>query len=181
MPSSALAAYRQLLTRIDAFAAKTRQRLGEQLYCRPGCAGCCTHIGVLPVEALALSGALAEAPPPLRERVRKRLANTAGDDCPLLEQNLCLLYDARPVICRTQGLPLLVGSGEERRIDFCPLNFRGLDSLPGEVVLDLDRLNQTLVAINLLLGEKLKREGIRMPERLRVAEALVWNPLAAAG
>jgi len=175
MPDTALTRYRQLLARIDTFTAEVRRRLGDQMHCRPGCADCCVHIGVLPVEALALSGALAAAPRPLRQRILARLDDT-DEACPLLADGLCLLYEARPVICRTQGLALLTGSGDSRRLDFCPRNFRELDSLPGEAVLDLDRLNQSLVAINLLLGKILKEKGIGMPERLPLADALRWTP-----
>ncbi len=33
-------------------------------------------------------------------------------------------------------------------MDVCPLNFKGVDSLPGSAMIDLDRLNTTLTAIN---------------------------------
>lgn len=76
------------------------------------------------------------------------------------------MYDRRPVICRTHGLPLLIrGEGEERR-DCCPKNFVGhsLGDLPGSDLLDLERLNTILVAVNMVFASHVGVEaGLRLP------------------
>lgn len=99
--------------------------------CPDGCAKCCERSPALPVspgEALVLAEAVTTLPSPLRERVIARVrelaarvesdrvaAPTATYDpegplrpglegaCPLLEDNRCTVYDARPVICRAYG------------------------------------------------------------------------------
>lgn len=83
--------------------------------------------------------------------------------CPLLSEAQCMLYEARPIICRTHGLPLVVTEGDEKRVDVCPLNCRNLEKLPGEAVLDLERINTLLVSVNVLY---LKEFGLKLPERI---------------
>jgi hypothetical protein len=59
-----------------------------------------------------------------------------------------------------------------RQVDYCPLNFRGVSSLPGSAVIDLDRLNETLVAVNLCFISS-PELSTPWPERLTIAEALL--------
>lgn len=107
-------------------------------------------------------------------RLKERLAAwNNGDACPLLADDQCLLYEARPIICRTHGLPILVTEGDERRIDVCPLNCQGLETLPGEAVLDLERLNTLLVSVNVLY---LREVGLNMPERVPLASLAEMLP-----
>ncbi|MEZ4599535.1 MAG: YkgJ family cysteine cluster protein [Syntrophotaleaceae bacterium] len=168
-----LESYRQLVARVDRFAHEVSERYPSQLACRRGCDACCTHIGVSAVEALALSLAVSSLPADEAAALRERAARMeAGDACPLLAEGICLLYQARPIICRTQGLPLLFSEEGGRLIDYCPLNFKGVETISGAAVLDLEALNQTLAAISLLCLQELAEQGIDLPERLPLAEAL---------
>lgn len=145
----ALAPYRTLLAQIDQLCAKIAAAFLDQLACRAGCAACCTLQSVLPVEAAALALAIEQLPPEAAEALRRRLESAAGTEgCPLLTDDRCPLYAARPVICRTHGLPLLVEDAHGRRVDRCPLNFTGLASLPGAAIIDLEKLNQALILAN---------------------------------
>lgn len=169
----ALANYRQLLANVDSLCESIGHAFADAIACRPGCADCCRHITVLPVEAAALAAACAALPGGERAALRASAGKAAPDSpCPLLADGLCLLYHARPIICRTHGLPLLVTEGENRRVDHCPENFRSLPSLPGSAVIDLDRLNTALVAVNALY---ITHPSVALPtgkERLTIAEAL---------
>lgn len=50
--------------------------------------------------------------------------------CPLLdERGVCLIYDYRPMICRTHGLPNIDSSGESFSDLCCTLNFPNADPL----------------------------------------------------
>lgn len=50
--------------------------------------------------------------------------------CPLLgEDGACLVYEHRPMICRTHGLPNIDDSGESFSDLYCTLNFDGIDPL----------------------------------------------------
>jgi Fe-S-cluster containining protein len=78
-------------------------------------------------------------------------ANAAGKKqpaCAFLIQGRCTVYEARPTICRTQGLPLMFKEANPKtnetllHVDVCPLNFTAENSLPHrDEWLDLDRLN----------------------------------------
>jgi Fe-S-cluster containining protein len=50
--------------------------------------------------------------------------------CPLLgEDGACLVYEHRPMLCRTHGLPNIDDSGESFSDLYCTLNFGGIDPL----------------------------------------------------
>lgn len=146
---AALAPYRALLTQVDQLCARIVAAFPEQIECRAGCAACCTLQGVLPVEAATLALAFRRLPATDAEALQARLQTAADDDrCPLLSDERCPLYAARPIICRTHGLPLLVEDEHGRRVDRCPRNFTGLDTLPGSAIIALETLNQALVVAN---------------------------------
>lgn len=165
--------YRDLVSRVDEMCRMIEESLRPEITCTRGCDGCCRHLSLFPVEAVALAAALRKLPLPVIDRIKVRARASLPDGpCPLLEKHCCLLYPARPLICRTHGLPLLVNRDGERRVDYCPLNFRGLSSLPGSTVIDLDRLNETLVSVNLLFATP-PWLTTPLPERFTIAEALL--------
>ncbi|MGD0842921.1 MAG: YkgJ family cysteine cluster protein [Geobacteraceae bacterium] len=165
--------YRNLVARVDALCRRILMEYGETFFCREGCDGCCRHISLFAVEAVALAGALSALPAEQGARIRNMASTASGAAaCPLLENGRCLLYEARPIICRTHGFPLLADREGEREIDFCPKNFRGITSFPADVVLNLDLLNTTLAAINAVF---IASRGDCTPpeqERISIAEAL---------
>ena len=168
--------YRQLVARIDALCNGIAEALGEQITCSEGCSACCTTITLFPVEAAALATALDALSEEEAEEIRRHVAEHAeGERCPLLHHDRCLLYGARPIICRTHGLPIIYGAGQERRIDYCPRNLTDSESLPGSVIIDLDNLNSLLVAVNSLFLSQ--SDVLDMPDRITIAETL---PMRAA-
>jgi Fe-S-cluster containining protein len=166
--------YRLLLEKVDRFSGGVAECFGGGMVCRRGCDACCTHISVMAVEAVALALAVAALPAEEAEGIRERARRMGSDEaCPLLEDGVCLLYAARPVICRSHGLPLLLEEDGQRRVDHCPLNFQGMESLPGDMVLNLETLNQALAAVNILCLQELGDAASQLPERLSIAEALL--------
>lgn len=116
-----------------------------RLACREGCAGCCQDdLTVFEIEA---------------EVIRRRHAELLAEGAPhaeggcamLDERGLCRVYDARPYVCRTQGLPLRwldedeEGETYEAR-DVCPLNLEGvpLEELPADEMWTLGPFEQRL-------------------------------------
>lgn len=147
--AAALAPYRALVEQVDQLCARIAETFADRIVCRTGCSACCTLQGVLPVEAAGLALALARLPATEAESLRARLGAAADSDrCPLLTDDCCPLYAARPIICRTHGLPLLIEDEHGTRVDRCPLNFTGLATLPGTAVIRLETLNLALVAAN---------------------------------
>ncbi len=167
--------YLNLLERVGALCRRIEAEYLENIACRRGCDGCCLHISLFPVEAVNLAQALRRLPESEVSRIREK-ARTASPDgpCPLLEDGACLLYSARPIICRTHGLPILVRENGKAAIDFCAKNFKGVESLPGRAVIDLEILNTSLAAINALFVAQF---FTRPPEkeRLTIAEALLMD------
>jgi len=169
--------YRQLVARVDALCRGIEGALREHITCSEGCSTCCTAITLFPVEAAAISEALDLLSDEEAAAIRSHVAEHARDErCPLLDHHRCLLYDARPIICRTHGLPILYTENQERRVDCCPLNLEQCESLPGTVVIDLDLLNALLVAIN---AHFLSRDDAPadLPDRLTIAEAVSGDML----
>ncbi|MEJ2200058.1 MAG: YkgJ family cysteine cluster protein [Desulfuromonadaceae bacterium] len=166
--------YRQLVERVDGLNQRILQDYPEQIHCHPGCDSCCRHLALFWVEGVALSFALRELPRDEAEHIRQRARCVGPDDpCPLLEGGRCLLYAARPLICRTHGLPLLGQRDGERFVDVCPKNFQGIAQLPPAAVLDLDRLNVTLASVNSLFVAEAFGSEKPATERVFIAEALL--------
>jgi Fe-S-cluster containining protein len=166
--------YRDFVDKVNVLCRKIEAEYYEQMACRKGCDGCCLHFSLFWVEAVNLAAALEELPESRVAQIREQ-ARTASPDgpCPLLENGACILYGVRPIICRTHGFPILTREGDKPAIDFCPRNFRGVDSLPGDAVIDLDRLNTLLAAINAHFVSEFFQGKTPARERLTIAEALL--------
>jgi Fe-S-cluster containining protein len=123
------------------------------------------------VEAAALRDALDALPEQEAESIRQHVAqNASGERCPLLSHHRCLLYAARPVICRTHGLPITYAEDHQHNSDCCPLNMTESESVSGTNVIDLDKLNSLLVAVNSLYLSQSETDDF--PERLTITEAI---------
>jgi hypothetical protein len=115
----------ELHAEVDGQAARLARVHRDRLQCRRGCASCCVDdLTVFEVEAnrirVAHAGLLAEGRP-----------HPPGACAFLDGEGACRVYDDRPYVCRTLGLPLRWWSetgdrGEwvEHR-DICPLNVQG--------------------------------------------------------
>jgi uncharacterized protein len=153
--------YLALLDKVDGFLAKVRKRYEQEILCRKGCADCCRQpLSLWPVEAHHLARGLETLASSLIERLRER---DEAVGCPLLVDEVCALYDYRPVLCRTHGYPFVSreeGNLSEPLVSFCPRNFQGWkegNRLEGSYLLDLDALNEGLVRVNLLYLQGLGR------------------------
>jgi Fe-S-cluster containining protein len=172
--SNALGNYRQLIARVDELCRAIAAQLGEQITCSPGCSSCCTSITVFPVEAAALRETLNNLPTPEADAIHRHVsAHAAGERCPLLSHHHCLLYEARPIICRTHGLPIIYTTDNQRSSDCCPLNMTGVEAISGANVVDLDKLNTLLVAVNSIFLSQ--TDSPESAARVTIAEAVTGN------
>lgn len=135
--------YRQLVAEIDvAISQLIEKRFVHLLHCRVGCTSCCTPFRVLPLEAALLRRAMSDGDiiPP----------GNGGEQCRLLLEERCLVYDQRPIICRTQGLPnaYIDETAGKIEVSACPLNFADDYQLVHEDLLFLDRFNSRLAELN---------------------------------
>jgi uncharacterized protein len=91
------------LTRIEAVLVRS----ASGTPCKPGCSECCRPLTVFPLEAHAILSDVDLVP-------RADVKDTAArQTCPLLTPECtCLIYRARPFLCRTRGFPILHVNGE---------------------------------------------------------------------
>ncbi|SCY48892.1 YkgJ family cysteine cluster protein [Desulfoluna spongiiphila] len=166
--------YRTLLARVSARCGEIEAALSGHMACRKGCSACCLNISLFPVEAVSLRLAFDTLSEDQKALALTRAAESSDEGpCPLLDgAGACLLYGYRPVICRTHGLPILFDDGKgNQRVDFCPENLQGLSSLSGDVMINLDPMNQMLAAVNAMFCDELF--GTEAPfERLSIADTL---------
>ena len=164
-----LKSYLALVEKVDAFFDRVAGRYAEKIKCGPGCADCCKRsLSLFPFEIERMLEAAAGLPTTDLEDVIQRARQADPEAaCPLLKEGHCLIYAARPVICRTHGLPMLV-PGEDS-LSMCVYNLKGLEHLDGDCVLDLKPVNQILATVNHLLASS---RGAS-PERVQVADAIL--------
>lgn len=139
--------YRDVLAAADIHFGRVMKAQPANLQCGRGCSFCCYGLfEVGPSDVAVLADALREASPELRARLvansRSVVERTEHPDirtmpadakeawftsvgdvaCPALGENgLCSIYENRPMICRTFGLP--IREDEEYIGDICELNF----------------------------------------------------------
>lgn len=143
------------------------------MQCKKGCSRCCyVDLSVFSIEAdfirdwfNRLSGTHQNELKHLWEIPGKEALNFNGEtveSCPFLVNETCSIYEARPIICRTQGLALLFELNGEEATDACPLNFNNSELEVGDL-LDLDRLNYILSTLQVQQGgeERVKLEDLK--------------------
>ena len=143
-----LSRYRQLTRRVDAFFADVFERQREHMECATGCSDCChVDLTLTSIEAAAIADALATTP---RESgAKQNVAAARSARCVALgDDNRCKIYEHRPLVCRSHGIPVQVGQSDtdDRHhlpvIQVCPRNFQsGLDR-----VAPSDVLNQSTIS-----------------------------------
>ena len=139
--------YKRILERADRFFADVSREQAQHLQCGRGCTFCCYglfEIGAADVAVIA--DGLSRLHPKRRAMIIRKaeeiLASTnhpdlresspaekeaffdrtASTPCPnLSDAGECLIYDSRPLVCRTFGLP--IRDGKRYIGDICELNF----------------------------------------------------------
>ena len=175
--------WRTLAARADQFFDQVFAGHGARMLCGPGCDACCQQdLAVLPLEALAILAGLERMPSEERRPLRQA-ARDGAPPCPLLRpgDGRCALYEHRPIICRTHGLPVLYREEgrEEGSLSVCHLNFTDGD-VPGEIVLD-----GGVLAAALALADRLVRQELGLPpgeDRIQITALVAggWGSFPAS-
>lgn len=158
--------YMELMREVDAAGQALEGLHRQHLRCRPGCSGCCTLSSVLPLEAAALHLAIAGLDGKLKKLIREQ---QPGEFCPLLVDSRCAIYQSRPLICRTHGLPIAYVDYERQTIDVsvCPLNFTADYEFARHELLFIDTFNVSLAQFN---GEYCAPQGLPPARRIALAD-----------
>jgi uncharacterized protein len=173
--------YLVLREKVDGWSERITSRYQTHIQCRAGCDSCCHHpLSVFGVEAEVVRQALSQLPDSLLENLLIPKQETIDpeffESCPLLNQGTCSIYAHRPLICRTQGLPLLYEAEDGvQEVDFCPLNFTqpgAVEELVEEYLIPLDSVNEELARINMIycVEKGMVDSGLRVPLRQLLQE-----------
>lgn len=145
---------------VDRGAKKLHVLHAARLHCQRGCSSCCVDdITVFEVEAARIRDhhalLLAEGIP------------HAEGACAFLDPDgACRVYEERPYVCRTQGLPLRWVEDDVEFRDICPLNESAdetdaLELLPSDACWTLGPAEERLSTLELASGVPRERVPLR--------------------
>jgi Fe-S-cluster containining protein len=138
--------YKLLLNEIDQRTAFLDDMHHKHLKCKNGCALCCIDFSVFPIEYYFILNELNKQN--VKHKPDKDLST---DICVFLLNNSCTIYNQRPIMCRTHGLPLLYANNNgEWELSACELNFTEFDfnNFTMENTLPQDKYNSKLFLLN---------------------------------
>jgi len=150
---------------VDEAAEPVQRANSARLQCKSGCASCCVdELTVFELEADVIREHHADL-------LTMGIPHAEGACAFLDDENRCRIYEHRPYVCRTQGLPLRWLSEDEEteeiieERDICPLNIEGgppLEELDADECWTLGAFEQRLADQQ---AESEKGEGARVPLR----------------
>ena len=146
--------YQELIQAIQEHTNEIQHIHAKNINCTRGCHSCCIpdlQISRIEKERIAKyiqdSSSLIETLQKLKETNPYQSTR-----CQMLdEQGLCSIYEVRPIICRTHGLPILFQDKDQWFADVCSFNFvdDSLDILEQDDFLPIDLVNQELAFANI--------------------------------
>ena len=145
----------------------------KHLLCNKGCSDCCkVDKTVNSIEAEIVKQSLLKLP---NKAILKIKTNYSKEICTFLHNDDCLIYENRPFICRSHGLPILYYLEEQAGIDFCPKNFKEFSIDNGFLeneILDMIRFNNELIQLDQLFCKTCLNENWIPTKRINLFELL---------
>lgn len=141
-----LAQYENLRNEIDRHVEFLEDVHRKDMKCENGCDMCCMDYSVFPIEFHYVLNELGKSKNKL-----PRLGKSENGSCIFLQDHSCAIYEQRPIICRTHGLPLLFANDAgEWELSACELNFKDFDfeDFTMENTLPQDKYNSKLFMLN---------------------------------
>ena len=167
----------ELTWKVDAFFARVTDRHGSDMQCATGCSDCChVQLSITPVEAAAIRAHVLAWPSERRRELAD--APTGTDRCAALDSaGKCKIYHARPMVCRSHGVPIRLTRGSLPVVESCHRNFVRTEP-DRDCILDQATLSATLYAIDAAEAAQAGQTGATAP-RERVDLAGLLADLAA--
>jgi len=162
-----------LYQKVREFEVQLRPALTSLSNCKKGCSQCChTDISIFEVEAKNIrnwfKGLSEDERSQIKANWSEKKAITA---CAFLRNDACTIYEARPLICRTQGLALQFKDNLETFLDICPLNEAMLDTVKTSEIMNLDLLNQILAEIERMDANGSIRERSKLESLQKILDS----------
>lgn len=164
--------YRKLRTQIDSEVANLEKTHTEHLKCKSGCDLCCMDYRIFPVEYYSILNELKENNPILNELK----TDLPKDTCVFLQNHKCSIYGARPIICRTHGLPLLFANDNgEWELSACELNFTqfNFEEFTFDNTFPQDKFNSKLFLLNKKFIKTLSEKSFNEFDLLPLKDLLI--------
>ena len=139
--------YRELTGKVDAFFERVIARHGDDMQCNSGCSDCChVRLTITLTEADAIRDELATWP---ADRRAALAANArASQACAALDPaGRCLIYAARPIVCRSHGAPVRLTRNSLPVVESCFRNFTRTTP-DADCVLDQTTLSALVFAVD---------------------------------
>ncbi len=138
--------YKNLVEEIEQHTDLLENTHKKHMMCKNGCDLCCIDFSIFPIEYHFILNEIKKGNtlPELEEK-------TNGNTCAFLKNHSCLIYDHRPIMCRTHGFPLIyVNDNDENELSACELNFTEFDyeDFTMENTLPQDKYNSKLFLLN---------------------------------
>ena len=173
--------YVTIQARVDQQFNALKKRYRRDFACKEGCHQCCTpDLSVSLVEAQKIQSTLQDHKG-LRESALELEEDNPhqGRRCSFLTASgQCLIYQVRPLICRSHGAPVLVPlEGEREALDACELNFlQGMSHLRQGDWIGVETLNTQLSLINILIYKERSGERVTLsPSSILAADTTPMN------
>ena len=146
--------YEDLLNKVDDKFQEILRAKPEYFSCKKGCHACCKPgLTVSVIEKEYIKKYFARRPLLINElKNLKKSDPHQGARCEMLNnEGECVIYEVRPIICRSHGSPILFPDEEKPRLDVCPLNFKGenLEQLEENLKINISILNTILALVNI--------------------------------
>lgn len=140
------AEYNAVINEIDQQSKHLTSIHSKHLQCKKGCDLCCMDYRIFPVEFYTILNRIKKDKAFLKPEEKED-----KNSCIFLKNHACTIYENRPVICRTHGLPLLsINDDDEWELSNCELNFTEFDfnEFDAENTFPMDRFNSKLFILN---------------------------------
>lgn len=161
---------------VSQFFTKVSSQNPELFQCKKGCSQCCyVELSAFSCEIQRIIDWYSGLPKGQQtklvelwktQQVQSLAFGKTKTPCSFLYDGSCSIYPARPIICRSQGLGLVLEQAQ--KVDHCPLNYT--DKTPDKTdALNLERLN-TLVSLAQMSYED---QAGNLPKQLKVEDQRV--------
>lgn len=157
-----LQALKQFYAALDTHIHSLEKKNASRINCKKGCFSCCKDdLEVFGIEAAFI----------LQNEMELLKSGTpaAVGACAFLDtEGACRIYESRPFVCRTHGVPIAYlqedEEGEFELRDICPLNEAGepLEELQEEKIFQNTPWEEKLAMLQLMADQgKMEREKLR--------------------